>query len=433
MSGERPFVVTVASEKGGVGKTTLATNLAVYLKALREDLPVTIVSFDNHFSVDNMFAIGDRNGRSVAGLFRGEPLSDLIQLGEYGVQYLASERLLVPPQDDPQFLKMSLRTSQVRGVLILDTRPIIDYFTRSALAAADLLLVPVKDRPSLVNAGAVFDAFVAAGGDRSAAWLVPSLIDARLRLRGEIGVREFLTFFARERGYQVLDTYIAKSPKVESLATNLTSRIYPVLTHARNTVVHQQFREIADFVLKTRDDRSAAPADDTLPAAVPAGRLRRLVRECPVCGTSVRDGEVHYLHDQRSRRHGAVHASCLETLLEGIDAGDWLDQNGVMLMFDAGDAGSTGPADAVVLRLFSDSGDEIHICSCRLFPNEMLESFLRAASGRVAEEFYRDRLFVGTLRAPMERHLDEGLYRLFHDTRKLLVKQAFDGRSTESW
>ena len=50
-----PYVITISSEKGGVGKTTLATNLAIYLKALSEDLPVSVVSLDNHFTVDKMF------------------------------------------------------------------------------------------------------------------------------------------------------------------------------------------------------------------------------------------------------------------------------------------------------------------------------------------------------------------------------------------
>ena len=74
-----PYIVTISSEKGGVGKTTLATNLAIYLKALHEDLPVTLLSFDNHFSVDRMFRIGKNPGSSdVSGLFTGSRPEELL-------------------------------------------------------------------------------------------------------------------------------------------------------------------------------------------------------------------------------------------------------------------------------------------------------------------------------------------------------------------
>ncbi len=106
----RPFVVTVASEKGGVGKTTIATNLAVYLKALHEDLPVTIASFDNHFSVDQMFALGPRPASGMADLIAGEPSPDLVRLGQYGVQYIASSRrLAAPPLAAPAILRGQAR------------------------------------------------------------------------------------------------------------------------------------------------------------------------------------------------------------------------------------------------------------------------------------------------------------------------------------
>ena len=87
----QPFVITVSSEKGGVGKTTVAINLAIFLKALREDLPVTLLSFDNHFSVDRMFRIGKHpQGGQVGDLFSGIAASKLIETGEFGVHRITS-------------------------------------------------------------------------------------------------------------------------------------------------------------------------------------------------------------------------------------------------------------------------------------------------------------------------------------------------------
>ncbi len=197
-----PFVITVASEKGGVGKTTIATNLAVYLKALREDLPVTIASFDNHFSIDQMFALGPRSDHCVTGLFEDAAVAELITLGQYGVQYIPSARRLLSPAFPPAWLRRRLHSAAITGILILDTRPILDWFTEAALLAADLVLVPVKDRASLVNASALRQIMTAAERvDR--VWLLPSLVDFRARLNAEVRVHEFLAYAARERDYQV--------------------------------------------------------------------------------------------------------------------------------------------------------------------------------------------------------------------------------------
>jgi cellulose biosynthesis protein BcsQ len=427
----RPFVVAVASEKGGVGKTTLATNLAVYLKALHEDLPVTIASFDNHFSVDNMFAIGRHGGRSVSGLFEANPAADLATMGEYGVQFLASERELSPPDDDPLRLRRALAESDFGGILVLDTRPILDYFTRSALAAADLVLVPVKDRPSLVNAASVQQALVDGGGDPSSLWLVPSLIDARLRLRDNIGIREFLVFSARERGYQVLDTFIAKSPKVEGLTTNLTSRVYPVLTHARTTIVHRQFREVASFVL---DRYGAAIEALSVPhptvADVATGeqstlRLRRLVRECPVCGAGIRGEEGHFFFDQRSRRRGFIHGGCLERLLGPTDLKTLSGTEGG-LVFETVSGDDSGPATGFALRLYDGASAEVVAEQIPGDRGGLFQLFWQGACGRSVPELYREVLLVTLDEGAPRRFLDDGeACTRFSSWRRRVLREIF--------
>src|SRR5574340_737709 len=136
-----PYVVTISSEKGGVGKTTLATNLAIFLKALHEDLPVSILSFDNHFTIDKMFEIkGQPPNGSVADFLQGAPGADLLHTGQYGVNYIPSSKSLNDLKHafaGPLILAGLLAASRIPGILIIDTRPDLDVLTQNALFAAD--------------------------------------------------------------------------------------------------------------------------------------------------------------------------------------------------------------------------------------------------------------------------------------------------------
>lgn len=261
-----PYLVTISSEKGGVGKTTLATNLAIFLKALNEELPVSILSFDNHFTVDKMFEIKGQPLRGdVADFLGGAPGGELLHTGQYGVNYIPSSKSL---GDLKQSIKGTLAlarllaNSRIPGILIIDTRPDLDILTQNALFAADRVIIPVKDMASLENCRNIFDLFDKRGFDKKSLSLIPCLIDSRIKFDGPFqDQRSLLKAYAINRGYRCLDTYISKSPKVESLSTNPSGKVYPILTYARSTEVYGQFAQLARGVTQ---DFSATPSPRAL-------------------------------------------------------------------------------------------------------------------------------------------------------------------------
>jgi len=329
-----PYIVTISSEKGGVGKTTLATNLAIYLKALHEDLPVTLFSFDNHFSVDQMFRINRQQvGGDVSGIFNGSAFDDLVETGEYGVQFIPSSHqlhLLRRQLDDPAALARALAKSHLGGILIIDTRPDLDIFTQNALYAADRVIVPVKDAPSMDNCRHIYDFFDQYGLSRRPLRVLPCLVDGRIHYDGPFrDPYQLLKAYAINRGYRCLEGYIAKSPKVESLNTNPEGKIYPVLTHGRHTEVHIQMTHVARQVYLHSIEQESRRLDEYRNSLALAEqehqsayemRLGNLQHACLACGRPLvekgRIGPAGYFAQSSDQKiSGYIEEECFTNLV----------------------------------------------------------------------------------------------------------------------
>jgi chromosome partitioning protein len=328
-----PYTITISSEKGGVGKTTLATNLAIYLKAMREDLPVTIFSFDNHFTIDKMFELKKRNGDTadVHALLMGAKASEVVQTGQYGVGFIRSSTELGDIHErfkGPMTLTRMLAESGISGIVIIDTRPDLNILTQNALYAADRVLIPVKDLPSLENCKNIFALFDQRGIDKKSLALIPCLIDERIKFEGIFkDQKTLLRAIAVNLGYRCLDSYISKSPKVESLNTNPDGKIYPILTHARGTEVHGQFTEITRDILRSVDATIETRAclyhtwlleKEAGKKASYLARLEGLAERCLICGAVLaehsNDRSFYFETSDRSAR-GFLHGNCVSSML----------------------------------------------------------------------------------------------------------------------
>jgi cellulose biosynthesis protein BcsQ len=266
-SGRRSFrVVTVTNNKGGVGKSTLATNLAVYFRALREDLPVLFFALDDQPLPDRMFGLDAEPPReTMVTALRRARLDPAIRLGQYGVHYIPSSPevgQLKREIEDPFFLRRVMRSLDWSGIVVIDTKSDVEILTQNAIAASDLSLIVVSDQASLIQAERIYALLREWNLPPEHARVVLSMVDLRIKY-SEGGSRDILALLIsaiRARGYPLFESFISRSQKVESLYTNPEGRAYSILHGAVGSLVQRQMQHLADDVLRALHPEAAALA-----------------------------------------------------------------------------------------------------------------------------------------------------------------------------
>lgn len=148
------LVFSIANQKGGVGKTTTAVNLAAALA--EKKIETLLVDLDPQANATSALGIEKQEGRSLYGPFHGAAIAeDMIAATAYPHLHL------IPSEEDLAAAEIELAQTEnylmkLRGVLdpirqsgrfrviLIDCPPALGMLSMNSLAAADYLLITLQ-------------------------------------------------------------------------------------------------------------------------------------------------------------------------------------------------------------------------------------------------------------------------------------------------
>ena len=144
-------VITVFNQKGGVGKTTTAINVAAYLA--RSGKTVLLIDFDPQGNATSGLGLNKEqlSTTSYEALLNPNLLASAIKLTSIDKMYilpannsLAAAKVELVGLEDRELKLRSLLSQTNYDYVIIDCPPALGLLTINALAAANYVLIPVQ-------------------------------------------------------------------------------------------------------------------------------------------------------------------------------------------------------------------------------------------------------------------------------------------------
>lgn len=147
-------VFTIANQKGGVGKTTTAVNLAAALA--EKGIPTLLIDLDPQANATSSLGVEKQEGRSLYGPLHGKgaALDTVVATAQPGLSLIPSEEDLAAAeieiaQSENYLLRLRtilepIRTDGRFRAVIIDCPPALGMLSMNSLAAADFLLITLQ-------------------------------------------------------------------------------------------------------------------------------------------------------------------------------------------------------------------------------------------------------------------------------------------------
>ncbi len=249
-------VVAIANQKGGVGKTTTAINLAASVAVMENK--TLLIDLDPQGNTTSGLGFDKNSGRQMYQVMSGScELASVIRHTDVpflsivtaGPDLAGAEIELVGEMARESRLKDLLATVSARyDYIFIDCPPALGLITLNALVASDSVLIPVQSEYYALEGLSELIGTIGRVRDRlnpnlQIEGILMTLVDIRTRLAREV-ISEVSTHF----GADVFDTWIPRNIKL----SEAPSHGKPILLYDIASSGAQSYLRLARELLETR-------------------------------------------------------------------------------------------------------------------------------------------------------------------------------------